>query len=65
LFCFGVLVVVNCLGQPILMMLSHLKNWPISRVVSAVTAAFALNAILFGCLPTMYASWNSKKLPKD
>jgi hypothetical protein len=65
LFCLGLLALLNCLGQPLLMMLSHFQNW--QTVHSAIVAGttLMLNATLFGCLPTLYASWNLQKLPKE
>ena len=65
LFCLGLLAVLNCLGQPCLMILSHWQDWQIAQTVSVVTSAFMLNATLFGCLPTLYASWNLRQLPKE
>lgn len=65
LFCLGLLAILNCLGQPILMILSHWQNWPIARSASVATSAFMLNATLFGSLPTLYASWKFRQLPKE
>ncbi|MES1263598.1 MAG: hypothetical protein ABUL69_04525, partial [Peristeroidobacter soli] len=65
LFCLGLLAVLNVLGQPVLMILSHWQEWKIAQTVSVVTTAFMLNATSFGCLPTLYASWNLPQLPKD
>jgi len=65
LFCLGLLTILNCLGQPILMILSHWQNWPIARSATAAACAFMLNATLFGCLPTLYASWKLRPLPKE
>jgi hypothetical protein len=64
-FCLGVLAVLNCLGQPLLMILSHWKGWPFAQTASVVTTAFMLNATLFACLPTLYASWHLRQLPKE
>src|SRR5882757_5248220 len=58
LFCLGLLACLNFLGQPILMILSHLQNWQTVHSVSVAGSALMLNATLFGCLPTPYASWN-------
>jgi hypothetical protein len=63
LFCLGLLAWLNCLGQPILMILSHLRNWQTAHSVAVAASAFMLNATLFGCLPTLYASWKLRPLP--
>jgi hypothetical protein len=60
--CLGLLAVLNILGQPVLMILSHWQDWNVAQTASVVTTAFMLNAALWGCLPTLFASW---KLPKD
>ena len=65
LFCLWPLAVLNCLGQPILMTLSHLQSWQTLHSVSVAGSALMLNATLFGCLPTLYASWNLPQLPKE
>jgi hypothetical protein len=65
LFCLGLLAGLNCLGQPILMILSHWQNWETSHTVSVTISALILNASLFGSLPTLYASWNLRQLPKE
>jgi hypothetical protein len=65
LFCFGLLAVLNCLGQPILMILSHWQNWQIGHSASVTLAALILNASLLGSLPTLYASWNLRQLPGE
>jgi len=65
LFCLGLLACLNCLGQPILMTLSHLQSWQTLHSVSVAGSALMLNATLFGCLPTLYASWNLPQLPKE
>jgi hypothetical protein len=65
LFCLGLLAWLNCLGQPILMILSHWQNWQIGQSASVVISALTLNAALFGSLPTLYASWNLRQLPKE
>lgn len=65
LFCLWLLAVLNCLGQPILMILSHLQDWKIVRSASVVSSSLMLNAALFGCLPTLYASWKLRQLPKE
>jgi hypothetical protein len=57
LFCFGLLACLNCLGQPFLMILSHLQTWQTAHSVSVAASALMLNITLFGCLPTLYASW--------
>jgi hypothetical protein len=65
LFCLGLLAFLNCLGQPFLMILSHLQNWKTVHVASVAASALMLNATLLGCLPTLYASWNLRQLPKE
>lgn len=62
LFCLGLLAWLNCLGQPILMILSHLQHWQTARSVGVAASAFMLNATLFACLPTLYASWKLRPL---
>jgi hypothetical protein len=65
LFCLGLLAGLNCLGQPFVLILSHLENWRAAQSVSVAMSALMLNATLFGCLPTLYASWNLRQLPKE
>jgi hypothetical protein len=65
LFCFGLLFGLNCLGQPILMILAVLQHWQVEHSASVAMSAFMLNATLFGCLPTLYASWKLRQLPKE
>lgn len=65
LFCLGLLAFLNCLGQPFLMILSHLQNWQTVHSVSVAASALMTNATLLGCLPTLYASWNLRQLPKE
>jgi hypothetical protein len=65
LFCLGLLAVLNALGQPLLMILSHWQHWKMAQTASVVTTAFMLNATLWGCLPTLYASWNLRHLPTE
>jgi hypothetical protein len=65
LLCLGWLAVLNVLGQPSLMILSHWQDWKITKTVSVVTTAFMLNATMWGCLPTLYASWKVRQLPKE
>lgn len=60
LFCLGLLAVLNCLGQPILLIVSHWQNWQIGQSVVVVFCALILNATLLGALPTLYASWKSQ-----
>lgn len=64
LFCLALLACLNCLGQPVLMILSHLQNWQV-RSGSVAATALMLNATLFGCLPTLYASWKLLRVPKE
>jgi hypothetical protein len=65
LFCLGLLAALNCLGQPILLIVSHWQNWPTAHGVFVTFSALILNATLLGTLPTLYASWNSRQLPKE
>jgi hypothetical protein len=65
LFCAGLLAGLNCLGQPVLMMLSQLQHWQTAQIVSVAGSALLLNLTLFGTLPTLYASWNLRQLPKE
>ena len=65
LFCFGLLTFLNCVGQLLLMTLSHLQNWQTAQSVFVAASAFMLNLTLFGCLPTLYASWRMPQLPKE
>src|SRR6187399_89231 len=46
LFSLGLLAVLNGLGQPILMILSHWQDWKIAQTASVLTTAFTLNATL-------------------
>jgi hypothetical protein len=65
LFCLVVLALLNCIGQPAIMIWSHWQDWHAGRIASVATTGFMLNAALFGCLPTLYASWNLRQLPQD
>jgi hypothetical protein len=65
LFCFGLLTVLNCLGQPALVVFAQLRSWLVGHAAIVVGTAFMLNACLFGNLPTLYASWNLRNLPAD
>jgi hypothetical protein len=65
LFSFGLLVFFNCVGQLLLMSLSHLQNWGTADSIFVAACAFLLNLTLFWCLPTLYASWNMPQLPKE
>jgi hypothetical protein len=65
LFCLGLLACLNCLGQPFLMILSHSQNWQTVHSASVAGSALMLNITLFGCLPTLYASWKLRQLPKE
>ena len=58
LFCFALLAVLNCLGQPILFALSYWQSWKMGQSVTVMLTALTLNASLFACLPTLYASWS-------
>lgn len=65
LFCFGLLAVLNGLGQPILLIVSHWQDWPTAYSSIVAFSALILNATLLGTLPTLYASWNFRQLPKE
>jgi hypothetical protein len=65
LFCLGLLAALNCLGQPFVLILSHWQNWHTAQSASVTASALMLNATLLGCLPTLYASWNLRQLPKE
>lgn len=65
LACLLLLAVLNCLGQPLITILSHWQHWQVARIASVVTTAFMLNATLLGCFPTLYASWKMAQLPKE
>jgi len=65
LFCLWPLAALNCLGQPILLILSHWQNWQFEHSASVVSLSLMLNAALLGCLPTLYASWKLGRLPKE
>jgi hypothetical protein len=65
LICFGLLAFLNCVGQLLLMCLSHLWNWGTADSVFIAASALMLNLTLFWCLPTLYASWRMGQLPKE
>lgn len=65
LFCLSLLAGLNCLGQPILLILSHLQEWPLAHTVIVVYCVLILNATLLGAVPTLYASWNVQQLPRE
>jgi hypothetical protein len=65
LFCLGLLAGLNGLGQPILLIMSHWQNWPTGHSAFVVICALILNATLLGTLPTLYASWSFRRLPKE
>ena len=65
LVCFALLAFLNCVGQLLLMSLSHLWNWETAHSVFVASSALMLNLTLFWCLPTLYASWHMRQLPKD
>jgi len=65
LFCLGLLAGLNGLGQPILLIVSHWQNWQTGHSAIVVVCALILNATLLGTLPTLYASWNFRQLPKE
>ena len=61
----GLLAGLNCLGQPILLIVSHWQNWQTGHSAIVVICALILNATLLGTLPTLYASWNFRQLPNE
>jgi len=65
LFCVGLLAVINCLGQPLVLILSHWLDWKFAQTASVATSGFMLNATLWACLPTLYASWKLQQLPTE
>lgn len=65
LFSLGWLAVLNGLGQPIFMILSHWQDWKLAQIVCVVTSAVMLNIALLGSLPTLYASWKLQQLPEE
>jgi len=65
LFCLGLLAALNGLGQPVLLIMSHWQNWQTGHSAIVVICALILNATLLGTLPTLYASWNFRQLPKE
>ena len=64
-FCFELLACLNCLGQPFLVILAVLQHWQLAHGVRVATSALMQNFTLFQCLPTLYASWNLRALPKE
>jgi len=64
-FCFGLLATLNCLGQPVLVVVAQLRSWPVGHTAIVVGTVFMLNACLFGNLPTLYASWSLRQLPAE
>ena len=65
LFCLGLLAGLNGLGQPILLIMSHWQNWQTGHSAFVGICALILNATLLGTLPTLYASWSFRRLPKE
>lgn len=65
LVCLGLLACLNCLGQPLLMILADIQNWQTGHRIGVVASVFLLNIALFGCVPTLYASWQLQQLPKE
>jgi hypothetical protein len=65
LFSLGLLAALNCLGQPILLIVSHWQNWQAAHSAIVVFCTLMLNATLLGTLPTLYASWNFRQLPME
>jgi len=65
LFCLGLLAGLNCLGQPIFLIVAHWQNWQSAHIAVVAFSVLILNATLLGTLPTLYASWNYRQLPKE
>jgi len=65
LFCLWLLVVLNGVGQPLLLFMSHWQSWQIAHSVLVAGSTFNLNVTLLACLPTLYASWRLRQLPKE
>ncbi len=65
LFGLGLLAFLNCVGQPLLMILSRLQNWQFPHLAIVAMSALLLNATLLGSLPTLYASWTLPRLPQE
>jgi hypothetical protein len=65
LFCFGLLAFLNVAGQLLLLGFSILQNWQTADRVFIAASALMLNLTLFGCLPTLYASWKLPKVAND
>ena len=65
LFCLGLLAALNGLGQPILLITSQWQNWQTGHSAMVLISALILNATLLGTLPTLYASWSFRRLPKE
>jgi hypothetical protein len=47
------------------MVLSYWQHWQLAQLVSVVASALILNITLFGCVPTLFASWNQHQLPQE
>jgi hypothetical protein len=60
-FCLAALACLNCLGQPLLAAWGVLRHWSAEHTLIVAGTIFMLNACLFGCLPTLYASWSSRQ----
>ena len=65
LFSLGLLTFLNCVGQLLVLGLALLQNWQTAQSVSVAASAFMLNLTLFWGLPTLYASWKLRQLPKE
>ncbi len=65
MFALGLLAGLNCVGQPILLIVSHWQDWQPAQSANVVFSALILNVTLLGTLPTLYASWASRKLPSE
>lgn len=65
LFCLGMLAFLNCVGQLLLLGVYVLQHWQTGHIVFVAASAFLLNLTLFGCLPTLYASWKLREWSKE
>jgi hypothetical protein len=64
-FCLTALVCLNCLGQPLLAVTGVIRHWSAEHTLIVAGTILMLNACLFGCLPTLYASWSLRQLDSD
>jgi hypothetical protein len=65
LFCFGVMVLLNCAGQVLVLGVALLQGWDTAHAVFVAASSFSLNLTLVGCLPTLYASWRMRRIAME